>query len=129
VLQHIGKNLDYILTALQQAAPDAEIILLQPYDAYADTQPSSVEVWRQLNRLIGRVAAEHRARVADAFAAFTAPTHLRADLFCDEVICTRPTSAMSFYDWSWSRRSRGSVIPLGQARCPMSQPAARAPAW
>ena len=48
VLQHIGKNLDHILTSLQQVAPDAEIIVLQQYDAFPDTQPSSVEVWRRL---------------------------------------------------------------------------------
>jgi lysophospholipase L1-like esterase len=85
VLQHIGRNLDYILTALQQAAPNAEIILLQQYDAYADTQPSSVEVWRQLNRLIGRIAAEHRARVADAFAAFNGTDRIcELTFFCDE---------------------------------------------
>ena len=85
VLQHIGKNLDRILTALQQVAPDAEIIVLQQYDAFADTQPSSVEVWRQLNAVIGRVAAEHRARVADAFAAFNGTGRIcQLTFFCDE---------------------------------------------
>jgi lysophospholipase L1-like esterase len=93
VLAHIRQNLDQILTALQQAAPDAEFILLQQYDAYADTQPSSVEVWRQLNAVIGRVAAEHRARVADAFAAFNGTGRIcELTFFCDEGD-THPTDA------------------------------------
>jgi lysophospholipase L1-like esterase len=85
VLAHIHRNLDRILTALQQAAPDVEIIVLQQYDAFADTQPSSVEVWRQLNGVIGRVAAGHRARVADAFAAFNGTGRIcQLTFFCAE---------------------------------------------
>jgi lysophospholipase L1-like esterase len=59
--------------------------VLQQYDAFADTQPSSVEVWRQLNAVIGRVAAQHRARVADAFAAFNGTGRIcQLTFFCDE---------------------------------------------
>jgi hypothetical protein len=58
VLAHFHKNLNRILTTLQGAAPDAEIIVLQPYDAFAEDLPSNIQVWEQLNRIIGQVAAE-----------------------------------------------------------------------
>jgi hypothetical protein len=48
-------------------------------------RPSSVEVWRQLNRLIGRVAAQHRARVADASTAFNGTGRIcQLTFFCTE---------------------------------------------
>jgi lysophospholipase L1-like esterase len=93
VLPHIRQNLDRILTALRRAAPEAELILLQPYDAFADDQPSSVEVWQQLNAVIGLLAAEHRARVADAFAAFNGTGRIcQLTFFCAEGD-THPTDA------------------------------------
>jgi lysophospholipase L1-like esterase len=85
VLAQFRENLDYILTALQEAAPDAEMILLQPYDADAVDLPSSIQIWEQLNRLIGRVAAEHRARVVDAFAAFNGTGRIcQLTFFCSD---------------------------------------------
>ena len=85
VLVYFRKNLDYILTALQEAAPEAEIIVLQPYDADAVDLPSSVQVWEQLNRIIGWVAAEHRARVVDAFAAFNGTGRIcQLTFFCSD---------------------------------------------
>ena len=91
--QRIRQNLDRILAALRRAAPEAELILLQPYDAFADVQPSSVGVWRQLNTVIGLLAAGHRARVADAFAAFNGTGRIcQLTFFCTEGD-THPTDA------------------------------------
>jgi lysophospholipase L1-like esterase len=69
LLQQLGKNLQHILTALRAAAPDAEIIVLVPFNPLESIVPGSDRAWLAMNALITRIAAGHRARAADTFAA------------------------------------------------------------
>jgi lysophospholipase L1-like esterase len=93
LLQQLGQNLQHILTALRAAAPDAEIIVLVPFNALESIVPGSDRAWLAMNALITRIAAGHRARAADTFAAINGTGRV-----CDlTFICTdddiHPTDA------------------------------------
>jgi lysophospholipase L1-like esterase len=86
-LAQAATNLDRALGELRQAAPHAEIIVMQYYDPYAVAFPGSIPVILVLNQEIATAAAAHGARLADAFAPINlAPpqpeTLCRLTLFC-----------------------------------------------
>jgi lysophospholipase L1-like esterase len=70
ILAAVGENLGEVLSRLRNAAPDAEIILLQLYNPLFFVTPTSDALALSLNAVIGNMAAAHRARVANAFPAF-----------------------------------------------------------
>jgi lysophospholipase L1-like esterase len=73
-IAQVGANLDTALGRLRAAAPNAEIIVMKYYDAYATANPSSLGVSEALNAAIAGAAAKHRARTADAFTPFNLAT-------------------------------------------------------
>jgi lysophospholipase L1-like esterase len=86
-LAQAATNLDRALGELRQAAPHAEIIVMQYYDPYAVAFPATIPVILVLNQEIATAAAAHGARLADAFAPINlAPpqpkTLCRLTLFC-----------------------------------------------
>jgi lysophospholipase L1-like esterase len=70
ILDRVGENLNQTLMRLRAVAPDAEIILLQVYNPLELGFPGSNVLAVSLNEVIGKVAAAHRARVANAFPPF-----------------------------------------------------------
>lgn len=56
-----------ILAKLRAAAPDAEILLLQPYDPLAKEQPATVDATRALDARLATVAKAHRVNAVDGF--------------------------------------------------------------
>jgi lysophospholipase L1-like esterase len=69
LLRQVRHNLDVILGQLADAAPASELILIAYYNPFALTDPATTAVVHALNDIVGEVAAAHRARIADAFAA------------------------------------------------------------
>jgi lysophospholipase L1-like esterase len=63
-------NLNAILSALRQAAPDSEILVVQYDDAFAYSDASTTTAIEALNQVIATVAATYRAAVVDAFTPF-----------------------------------------------------------
>jgi GDSL-like Lipase/Acylhydrolase family len=64
-------ELGEILSRLRAAAPDAEIILLLPFNFTSIDFPESNDVWGTYVELMRSIAAAHRVRVVDAFFAIT----------------------------------------------------------
>jgi lysophospholipase L1-like esterase len=69
-LPQITTNLNAILSALRQAAPYSEILVVQYDDAFAYTDASTTTAIEELNQVIASVAATYRAGVVDAFTPF-----------------------------------------------------------
>jgi lysophospholipase L1-like esterase len=87
ILTAVAQNLSQALGRLRNAAPDAEIVLLQVYNPLALFFPGSNVLAISLNQVIGSIAAAHRARVANAFPSFNlAPQP--ATLCALTLICT-----------------------------------------
>lgn len=66
-MDQIQGRLGQIVGALRQAAPDAEIIMMQYYNAAAVADPSSNALTQALNAVIANVAGANGARLADTF--------------------------------------------------------------
>jgi GDSL-like Lipase/Acylhydrolase family len=64
-------ELGEILSRLRAAAPDAEIILLLPFNGVSIDFPDSNDLWGTYVELMRSIAAAHRVRVVDAFSAIT----------------------------------------------------------
>ena len=69
-LAQVRSNLDRALAELRDAAPNAEIIVMEYYDPFAVVAPSTLAGTRALNEAIATAAAAHGARLADAFTPF-----------------------------------------------------------
>ena len=70
----IEQNLSRILGELRAAAPNAEIIVLQYYNPFYVTSPSSDALAIALDASIGAAASSAGARVANAFAVINNPS-------------------------------------------------------
>jgi lysophospholipase L1-like esterase len=71
VLDNIATNLDYILSQLRAAAPDAEIITFTNYDvASVFVDPRLAPLTEAFNGVVVATAAASSTRVADVFGAF-----------------------------------------------------------
>ena len=74
ILAAVAVNYEQVLARLRAAAPEAEIIVVALYNPYAvfDAQTNAVTngLTVIINQEIGILAAAHRARVANPFAAF-----------------------------------------------------------
>lgn len=66
----ITTNMTQILGALRQAAPNAEIIVMQLYNPYAALDPTTNNFAVSLNNVLASVAGSFNARLADAFTPF-----------------------------------------------------------
>ena len=77
--------------------PNAEIIVMKYYDAYAAADPSSLGVTGALNAAIAGAATKHRARTADAFTPFNLATPQPATFCGCNCQPPRPESALSNY--------------------------------
>jgi lysophospholipase L1-like esterase len=66
----VGANLDRTLAELREAAPNAEIIVMQYYDPFAYALPGTIGISMLLNGAIAKAAAAHSARLADALTPF-----------------------------------------------------------
>jgi len=87
-LAQVAANLNRALGELRQAAPHAEIIVMQYYDPYAAAFPITVPAILALNNVIATVAAAHGARVADAFAPINLAQPQPATLCALTLFCT-----------------------------------------
>jgi hypothetical protein len=70
--QRLSDNLGHILTALRRAAPDAEIIMYLPHNLLEVDVPGSDPAFGPYLDEMRAIAASHRVRVVDGFAAITA---------------------------------------------------------
>jgi lysophospholipase L1-like esterase len=84
--EQLRENLTTILGTLRATAPRAEIVLLVPYNPYVLVTPASNAAVERLAPVLREVAAEHRVRVADAYAAFNLE---RADELCELLLFCR----------------------------------------
>ena len=95
VLDNIATNLDYILSQLRAAAPDAEIITFTNYDVASLFDPRLVQLTEAFNSVVISTAAASSTRVADVFGAFNSgpqPTTLCALTFvCTPLQDSHPT--------------------------------------
>lgn len=83
--QHLRVNLDRILGALRDAAPDTEIIVVASYNFFAITHPSSDELWNQdYVQVESDAAARNRAFFANGFDAIATTDQLCQSTF----LCT-----------------------------------------
>jgi lysophospholipase L1-like esterase len=89
ILSQYAANLARILSALRDAAPQSEIIVMQYYDPYAPVQPLSIQIVQQQNSIIAAAAATYRARVADAFTPFNLNTPQPQTLCALSLICSQ----------------------------------------
>lgn len=90
-LKQMGTNLGMVLGALRQAAPSAEIIVLQYYDPVAadpTLRPISNQVAQALNGVIATAAAATGARLADAYTPFNVVPNQTASVCRLTLICT-----------------------------------------
>ena len=95
VLNNIATNLDYILSQLRAAAPDAEIITFTNYDVAFLFDPRLAQLTEAFNSVVVSTAAASSVRVADVFGAFNSgpqPTTLCALTFvCTPLQDSHPT--------------------------------------
>ncbi len=78
VLQQVDQNLYQIISALRQAAPNAEIIVMQYYNPFAISPALAVpstQAAEALNAEIAGATLSNRARVADAYTPFNLSTY------------------------------------------------------
>jgi lysophospholipase L1-like esterase len=87
ILSAVGQNLDLALSRLRTVAPDAEIVLLQLYNPLALSFQGSNVLATSLNAVIGSVAANYRARVANAFPLFNETLPQPATLCALTLMC------------------------------------------
>jgi len=110
-LKTFGQNLTQILGALRQAAPDASITVLEPYNPYSVAAPSSSILADAVNKVIVQVAAATHVHVADAYTPFNVnppqpQTICALTAFCTPLHDIHPTVAgylrlaQTFYDAS-----------------------------
>jgi lysophospholipase L1-like esterase len=81
-LATVRANLDGALAALRAAAPESEIIVLQPYNPYVALLPGLTPGVQALDAVIAQAAAGARARPADGFSAVTSATVCTLTLLC-----------------------------------------------
>lgn len=93
VLATVQANLGAALTALRAAAPESEIIVLQPYNPYVALLPGSPAIAGALDAVLAQVAAGARARPADGFSAVTAATVCTLTLICTPAQDVHPSDA------------------------------------
>jgi lysophospholipase L1-like esterase len=86
--QTLGSDLDTILAALHEAAPQALLLVLRPYNPFAVGQPASDETARRLGAVLEQAAARHGATVVDAFADFNRRPGERERLCELTLVCT-----------------------------------------
>ena len=95
VLADIATNLDYILSRLRAAAPDAEIITFTNYDVASLFDSRLAQLTEAFNAVVISTAAASSTRVADVFGAFNGgpqPTTLCALTFvCTPLQDSHPT--------------------------------------
>jgi lysophospholipase L1-like esterase len=72
LLSQVRSNLEVVLTALDDAAPASEVIVIAYYNPFALSDPATTAVVQSLNNVVADVAAAHRARIADTFAVINA---------------------------------------------------------
>jgi lysophospholipase L1-like esterase len=72
LLSEVRRNLGLVLTALADASPESELILIAYYNPFALNDPATTAVVQSLNDVVAEVADTHRARIADAFATINA---------------------------------------------------------
>jgi lysophospholipase L1-like esterase len=72
LLSQVRRNLEVVLTSLDDAAPESELIVIAYYNPFALSDPPTTAVVQSLNDVVADVAASHRARIADTFAAINA---------------------------------------------------------
>jgi lysophospholipase L1-like esterase len=70
VLDEIATNLQYILSQLRTAAPDAEIITFTNYDVASLLDARLLQLTQAFNSVVMATAAQSSVRVADVFGAF-----------------------------------------------------------
>ena len=70
VLDNIATNVDYALSQLRAAAPDAEIITFTNYDVASLFDPRFLPLAQAFNSVVISTAAASSVRVADVFGAF-----------------------------------------------------------
>jgi lysophospholipase L1-like esterase len=70
----VSKNLTQILTALRQAAPNSEIILLAPYNPYAAVDPATNPFAEALDKVMSQVADQLGVITVNAYNAFNLAT-------------------------------------------------------
>ena len=73
ILEKIAANLDQILGALRNVAPNTEIITFTNYDVDFLIDPRFLELTNAFNEVVKTTAADHRVWVADVFTAFNGP--------------------------------------------------------
>jgi lysophospholipase L1-like esterase len=95
VVDNIATNLNYILSQLRAAAPDAEIITFTNYDVASLFDPRFLPLTEAFNSVVISTAAASSVRVADVFGAFNygpQPTTLCALTFvCTPLQDSHPT--------------------------------------
>jgi lysophospholipase L1-like esterase len=63
---HLGRNLDRILAAVRDAAPEAEIVLIVFYNPFTISNPGSDGLWRRNYTSVQKEAArENHVRIVD----------------------------------------------------------------
>lgn len=92
-LVEVRANLGDALAALRAAAPDSEIIVLQPYNPYVALVPALTPAVQALGVVQAQVATATRARVADGFSAVTPATACALTLICTPQQDIHPSDA------------------------------------
>ena len=92
----MASNLDAILTALQAAAPGAEIIAMNVPDVFEFAAPSTLPLFAAYNAVLDQVVAAHGVRLVDAFsvvAGLSLSDFCADDAFCGPLHDIHPTDA------------------------------------
>lgn len=92
-LAAVRANLGDALAALRAAAPDSEIIVLEPYNPYVALLPTFTADVQALGAVQAQVAAASRARVADGLSAVTPATVCALTLVCTAQQDIHPSDA------------------------------------
>jgi lysophospholipase L1-like esterase len=91
VTSTMSTNLDHILTALQAAAPGAEIIAMNVPDPFEFANPASLQLFGLYNQALDAVVSAHNVRLVDAFSAVAALYPSQLATFCSySAVCTPP---------------------------------------
>ena len=82
MLAQLAGNLDQVLTALHEASPRSEIVVLTQYNPYVAILPPSIPAFAAMNQVLAAVTTAHGARVADGVSPFTPETICSLSFIC-----------------------------------------------
>lgn len=85
----MAANLDTILTALQNAEPSAEVLVMNvpdPFAAYAPLSASSIQVFGAFDSALDAVVAAHQDRLVDAFTSGLELAQNDLPSWCEDIV-------------------------------------------